>query len=223
MPLDPVVRARLVEVLEEARRRGLLGPGPVEAQVDHAVGFAEAVGQQTPPAAVDLGSGGGIPGLVLALYWPGSRWTLLDSRVRSVQFVRDAVPRLELQDRVLALLGRAEAVGRDAAQRGRHDLVVARGFGPPSVTAECSAPLLRPGGRLVVSEPPDSDGQRWRADVLELLGLRPAVVVRVQQGTFVVLEQARPCPSTYPRRVGVPAKRPLFTEADVSRETEPGT
>jgi 16S rRNA (guanine527-N7)-methyltransferase len=160
---------------------------------------------------------------VLALAWPSSRWTLVDSRSRSIEFVREAAQRLALGARVAVVHGRAELVGRDAAHRGRHDLVVSRGFGPPAATAECAAPLLEVGGRLIVSEPPGSTGERWPTDALEQLGLALVRSVRFQQATFAVLEQARPCPSTYPRRVGVPEKRLLFSEPDVSRETESGT
>ena len=175
--------------------------------------------------ALDLGSGGGLPGLVLAaLRAPEVCWTLLDARQRSVTFLFEAVAQLELGERVIPLLGRAEEIGRRDEYRGRYGLVVARGFGSPAVTAECAAPLLTVGGRLVVSEPPDPPPSRWPA-VLERLGLAFGAVQRFPEGSFAVLEQVNPCPSTYPRRTGVPAKRPLWapeTDSDVSRETPGG-
>lgn len=154
----------------------------------------------------------------------GIRWVFVDSRRRSTEFLREAVAALGLAERVDVVLGRAEDVGRDARYRGRFDRVVARGFGPPPVTAECGAPLLRVGGRLVVSEPPVSRGDRWPTQPLERLGLRLMDIVGLDEGGFAVLEQARACPSTYPRRSGIPAKRPLYpveTPSDVSRETPP--
>ena len=129
-------------------------------------------------------------------------------------------PALGLEGRVQALVGRAEEVGRDLAHRGRYDLVVARGFGPPAVTAECGAPRVCVGGRLVVTEPPGGDPGRWPAEPLASLGLRLQAVELHQQAAVAVLEQVEPAPSTYPRRVGIPTKRPLFS---VSRETETGT
>lgn len=210
----------LWSVLAEGQRRGLLGPVPVAPQMAHALAFAEAEAPPPPPArAVDLGSGGGLPGLVLAAAHPHTAWTLLDSRRRSVEFLREAVEGLGLADRVDVLEARAEDAGRDPAQRGRFQLVVARGFGPPAATAECAAALLAAGGRLVVSEPPGSAGERWPAEPLEKLGLRLVGVQQVGQGGFAVLEQASTCPDAYPRRSGVPAKRPLF----VSRETSATT
>lgn len=196
--MDPVR-----EVLEEARALGFLGPGPVEPHVRHAQGFAAAF-EQPPGRFVDLGSGGGVPGLVLAELWPQAMAVLLDSMERRTQFLAQAVADLGLGDRVQVVRDRAESYGRE--HRGQFDAVVARGFAPPPVTAECAAPLLRIGGLLVVSEPPE-EASRWGgADVFGLDALSPL------EGEFryQVLRQARECPPQYPRRVGVPAKRPLW-------------
>lgn len=201
--------AALLEVLEDARTWGFLGPGPVGAHVDHARGFATAVGDGAPELAADLGTGGGVPGLVLALHWPASRWLLVESQARRAAFLDEALVRLGLESRVTVSHARAEEVGRQPTHRGAHDLVTARGFGPPAVTAECAAPLLRaPGGRLVVSEPPDG-AQRWPGSGIPELGLGEPIVAQ-PQARYVVLEAVEPCPDRYPRRVGVPAKRPLF-------------
>lgn len=201
----------LVEVLELARERGLLGPGPVESHLGHARGFGEAAAGPPPGLALDLGSGGGIPGLVLAVAWPASEWVLLDGRARSTRFLAEAVARLGLEGRVRVVEARAEVAAQDRAIRGSVRLVVARGLGNPAVAAECAAGFLAVGGRLVVSEPPGSIGARWPPTVLAELGLGPARVVEATGGhRYAVMEQAAPCPERYPRRVGIPAKRPLF-------------
>ena len=213
--LDPARRAELVRVLERARERGLLGPGPVEPHVDHALTFALPVrellaGGAGGVPAVDRGTGAGLPGLVLAAAFPGTRWVLMDGRQRSTGFVAEAVADLGLGERIAVRTARAEEVGREADHRGRHRLVVARGFGPPAVLAECAAPLLEVGGRLVVSEPPEPDDDRWPAEPLARLGL----VFEGRSGsalaTVAALSQVSPCPAAYPRRTGIPAKRPLF-------------
>jgi 16S rRNA (guanine527-N7)-methyltransferase len=206
----------LFEVLGEARDLGLLGPGPLDPQVAHARGFARAVADSPtaphhPGRVLDLGSGGGLPGLVLAFAWPGTRFTLLDAGRRRVAFLERAVERCGLDGRVTVVLGRAEEVGRDPEHRGAYDLVVARSFGPPAVTAECAAPFLRVGGALVVSDRPgeEAPGERWRGPDLAALGMGEPVAVRAEFG-FLVVAQELPCPGRFPRRVGVPAKRPLF-------------
>lgn len=159
---------------------------------------------------VDLGSGGGVPGLVLAEELPSSRWVLIDSNQRRTAFLRSAVAALDLGERVTVWEGRAEDAGRDPSLRAGHDLVVARGFGPPAVTAECAAPLLRVGGCLVVSEPPGSDGSRWPADGVSALGLQLLGVAVRGEGGYAVLQLRTLCGERFSRRSGVPAKRPLF-------------
>jgi 16S rRNA (guanine527-N7)-methyltransferase len=197
----------LADVLTDSRARGFLGPGPIDDQRRHAEAFLTAF---AGPAerAIDLGSGGGVPGLVLALALPDTHWTLADAMLRRTEFLVEAVHRLGLTGRVDVLTARAEELGRQ--RRGQADLVVARGFGAPAITAECAAPLLAVGGALVVSEPPGADGARWPADGLAALGLALEATI-AGPPAFVRLRQTAACPDAYPRRVGVPKKRPLWT------------
>lgn len=194
----------LLGQLERARGLGFLGPGPVEDHVLHAQGFVDALAG-VAGVVVDLGSGGGVPGLVVAVARPDLELVLVDARAKRCRFLESAVAALDLAAGVVE--GRAEVVGRGAL-RGTAVAVLARGFGPPAVTAECAAPLLRLGGRLVVSEPPEAD-DRWPAHPLRQLGL--TVGPRTTTAPVMqVLEQTEPCPDRFPRRDGMPAKRPLF-------------
>ena len=151
---DPGV---LLDILEEARELGLLGPGPVARQYEHALDLARGIGE-FDGRVLDLGSGGGLPGLVLFDVWPEATGVLLDAQRRRCDFLAGAVSTLDLGARVAVECGRAEALARDERLRGSFDLVVARSFGPPAVTAECSVGFLRSAGSLVVTEPPD-DGR----------------------------------------------------------------
>lgn len=194
----------LLEQLERARALGFLGPGPVADHVSHAQGFLDAL-RRVSGLVVDLGSGGGVPGLVVAVARPDLEVVLVDAMAKRCRFLEATVTALGLGSAVVE--GRAEVVGRGAL-RGTAAAVLARGFGAPAVTAECAAPLLRPGGLLIVSEPPDAEG-RWPADGVRELGL--AVGPRSTGAPVVqVLEQVEPCPDRFPRRDGMPAKRPLF-------------
>ncbi len=240
MDPDPdtgVVPADLRRVLESARQRHLLGAVPVDDQVAHALGFAQAAGT-VPRHWMDLGSGGGLPGLVLAWTWPDSSGVLLDSAHRRTEFLEEAIRSLAWRTRLQVVCARAEEAGRDPALRETFDLVVARSFGPPAVTAECAAPFLRVGGLLVVSEPPrpdrpvldehapptgdvaldgtavggsppDPGTERWRAEELAELGLEPLGPARARFG-YQVLVQVNPCPTRFPRRPGMATKRPLY-------------
>ena len=208
-----------MEQLERSRELGFLGPGPVEPHIDHARRFAAALeglapsGTAGPVRALDLGSGGGLPGLVLVSAWPTTDWCLLDANQRRTEFLQDAVDELGLGERVTVRRGRAEELAHDPALRATFDLVVARSFGRPAVTAECAAGFLALGGNLVVSEPPNDEdgpqstgGPRWDPDGLARLGLQDLG----QRAGCQVLMAVAACPERYPRRVGIPAKRPLF-------------
>lgn len=203
----------LDDVLGRARELGFLGPGPIAGHIAHSHGFAAAFGDTPPARVADLGSGGGVPGLVLALVWPDSAVSLIDANERRTAFLAEAVELLGLSERVAVVRGRAEEVARDPDHRSQYDGVVARGFGPPPVTAECAAPLLAVGGRLVVSEPPE-DLARWDTDGLGQLGLDPGagIEVSVSDGLahYRVFRAVMACPDRYPRRTGIPGKRPLW-------------
>lgn len=198
----------LAAVLEDARTLGFLGPGDAAAHRRHAEGFLTLLEGEDVATAVDLGSGGGVPGLVLALALPQTTWTLLDAMAKRTAFLEDAVHRLGLSDRVQVRTARAEEAGRGAA-RGAADAVVARGFASPPVTAECAAPLLRVRGVLVVSEPPGG-ADRWPAAPLAELGLT-VDRRRTEPPALIRLRQVAAVADRYPRRVGVPGKRPLWS------------
>lgn len=213
-PTDPGGGRRRVRTLDEVialqRERDLIGREPSPALRAHSAGYATALGE-APGRVVDLGSGGGVPGLVLAVEcWPATRMTLLDASQRRCTYLELCVADLDLGARVDVLWARAEDAGRDPERRGAADAVVARSFGPPAATAECAAPLLRIGGALVVSEPPDGRGDRWDEAGLARLGLAREETIVVEGATFTRLRQVEACPATYPRRAGVPTRRPLF-------------
>jgi 16S rRNA (guanine527-N7)-methyltransferase len=209
----------VLDALAQARAFGYLGPGPLQTHLDHSHGFGDVVETVSSVVkeltdggfrgrVVDLGTGGGIPGLVLADRWPESRWLFVDSHQRRMGTLRDVLHGLGWADRTEVVLERAELVARRPDLRGQCDLVVARGFAAPAVTVECATGFLRPGGLLVVSEPPEGP-DRWSDRVLAQLGMA-RVVHTPEAFRFFVAVQERPCPPKYPRAVGVPAKSPLF-------------
>jgi 16S rRNA (guanine527-N7)-methyltransferase len=205
------------ELLKEARALGFLGPGPLDPQIRHAQGFAAIARRLCGHGSgrlVDLGAGGGLPGLVVATDWPEVTVALLEANGRRAAFLRRAVERLGLEARVSVLEERAEVCGRERGSRAGFDGVLARSFGRPAVVAECAAPLLKVGGWLLVSEPPRSEDEdrqdtRWPTEPLRQLGLEPAEVIH-EGFEYRTLRQRELCPDRFPRRNGVPAKKPLF-------------
>lgn len=215
--------ADVTESLERARELGLLGPAPVDQHVRHAQGFVAAIGQNAVGTLLDLGSGAGVPGLLLAAMLPQVRVVLLDANLRRTTFSASVVEDLELSSRVMVLRDRAEEAGRLPAWRERFDVVVGRAFGAPGPTAECGSPFLRVDGLMVVSEPPRPDDrtslgepclpeakQRWPPSGLWLLGLIPGERVFREGFSLQVLEKKAAISDRFPRRSGLPGQRPLF-------------
>lgn len=202
------VHSALLRLLASSRALGFLGDTAIEDQIRHARRLAVGIGHTD--RVLDLGSGGGLPGLVVAADRLSATVVLLDGMVRRTTFLREAARVInELGGHVEVVTERAEVAGRSPTLRGTFDFVVARSFGPPAVTAECGAPFLRRGGQLIVSEPPGGHSERWPAEGLRELGLR-LVALEVEPIARVVLLAEEPCPDRFPRRVGVPTRRPVF-------------
>lgn len=200
----------LLELLTESRELGFLGPGGIEPQIEHARSFLTAL-TNAPGAVLDLGSGGGLPGLVLLTSLPSARLVLLDGNQRRCQFLQRAVELLGAAERATVELGRAEELARRPDLDGSFDVVVARSFGAPAVTAECAVRFLRdPGSRLIVSEPPTGSEDRWPAEGLSEFGLGRGPRHDTTHGTLQELVVLERCSDRFPRRVGIPSKRPMF-------------
>lgn len=200
--------------LDQSRAFGFLGPGPIAPHIAHALGFVDALVAVRPDLTepgrsfVDLGAGGGLPGLVAALALPFSTWLYLDVNVRRTGFLAMCVEELGIADRVEIRCERAELTGQNPQYRDRFDGLVARGFAGPPVTAECGAPLLSANGLFVISEPPDAV-DRWPAEGVAQVGLT-MVSIMDEGHKFFVARKSGETPAKFPRRVGIPEKRPLF-------------
>ena len=206
--------AKVEPTLVRSAELGFLGSMAILDQISHSLGFvaaAEAALGRPPEAVADLGSGGGVPGLVLLACWPECRLVLLDANERRTEFLTEAISGTRAGDRVEVVRGRAEEIGHDDRFRGRFELVTSRSFASPAVTAECGAALLIDHGLMVVSEPPDEIGDRWPVEGLARLGLEVLPPVRFEERYgYQPLRKVAMTDDRYPRRVGIPAKRPLF-------------
>src|SRR5256885_17088906 len=110
--LAPQVRRQLTAQLEDARRRGMVGPGPVEAHLDHAEALAAAVDPDFHGRFLDLGSGAGVPGLFLLALGATATGGLLGARRRRCSFFESAVGAHHLAVRLAGACGRAEGLAR---------------------------------------------------------------------------------------------------------------
>ncbi len=203
----------LYAVLTRARTLGFLGPGTIESHLTHAAGFAAVAVRQLghPPASMlDLGSGAGIPGLVLAERWPDVRSVLVESGHRRCEHLRKEIDSLGWTPRIEVLEERAELTARRSELREQVELVTARSFATPAATAEIAAGLVAPGGLLVVSEPPQPDPARWPVTELRALGFGAPRYEAVTAAHFACFVKTGSAPADAPRGVGRPAKRPLW-------------
>jgi 16S rRNA (guanine527-N7)-methyltransferase len=209
------VAAGVAGILQRSAAEGFLGGMKVDDQIDHALGFvfvAESSLGRPPTSAIDLGSGGGIPGLILLSCWPECRLVLMDANERRTEFLSLELAEWNPPAPIEVVRARAEDLGRDSGRREQFEVVTSRSFGPPAVTAECGSALLSVGGLLVVSEPPDTDSpDRWPNEGLTQLGLEQAGQLRFDDRFgFQALSKVEALADRYPRRVGIPTKRPLF-------------
>jgi 16S rRNA (guanine527-N7)-methyltransferase len=163
---------------------------------------------------LDLGAGGGLPGIPLRIAWPGIVLTLLESVGKKCRFLEDVARQLGL-DNVAVLEGRAETFGHDPAHRERYDLVVARAVAPLPVLVEYALPFLRVGGQLAAIK--GRSALREIDDSVHAMTelnahLQDAPVFHAPNGlpqTVALIEKLGPTPERYPRRTGIPSKRPL--------------
>lgn len=170
-------------------------------------------------SCIDVGTGGGFPGLAVAIALPGAQLVLLDSVGRKTAAVQAMVQSLGLAERVQVRTERIEDTARDPECRGRFDLAMARAVSSAPVVAEYLVPLLRADGEALLYR-----GQWHKADAKTLdQALKPlharvsAVTQRQLPGDrgirhLLRLKSFSPCPGMYPRPVGVPTKFPLGGE-----------
>lgn len=160
---------QLEEILTRAQAEGALGSRPIPEVIAHARGFVAAL-PATTSRVVDVGTGAGVPGLVIALDCPFLQVTLVDRRDKRIDALQRAVRALGWESRVQAIATTAEELCVHPEYRGTYDAVVARGFGSPAVLLPLAVQLVCAGGVVIVSEPPEALGSRWDLDWVRSLG-----------------------------------------------------
>ena len=186
-------------------------------------GFVSTAGWFDDLRVLDVGAGGGIPGIVLKIAYPGMRLALLDSSSKKCAFIERVVAELSLTD-VEVINSRAEEAAHFPRYREQFDLVVSRGVAELPELAELTLPFAGIGGTVVsakgLSGEREIDESEWAASEL---GAAPAINQVVESpGTsppdlLVYWLKIASTPDRFPRRPGVPHKRPLVRPEAVSR------
>lgn len=169
----------------------------------------------TDKIAIDIGTGAGLPGLLWSLFLPESRFYLLDSRKKRVIFLNKAVETLKLSS-TFPLRERAEVLGQNKDWRAKFDYSLARAVAPLNVLLEYALPLLQVKGRALFFKGPayqeELPAARAACDTLET-ELEQVFTLKIPElkGERYLLSFVKrgPTPEKYPRRVGIPKKRPL--------------
>ena len=166
-------------------------------------------------ALLDLGTGAGFPGVPLKIMHPQLRVVLADSLQKRIRFLEHIIAELQLQG-IEARHGRAEELGRNALFREKFDYVASRAVAKMPVLLEYCLPFLRIGGYFFAYKGPTGREELEEAQkALALLGGKPVEIREYSllggQGerTIIVIEKTRASEMQYPRKPGVPEKRPL--------------
>ena len=173
-------------------------------------GFPEGV-----KSLVDVGSGAGFPGIPLSIMLPEAHVVMVDALDKRVKFLRSVIDALGLNAE--AVHARAEDAARRPELRERFDMAVARAVAPLNVLCEYLLPFVRVGGWMLALKGPSLDDEL--AEAGRAIGVLGGRAVRVESAEIpgrdwshrlAYLEKIAPTPEKYPRKAGVPEKKPLI-------------
>jgi 16S rRNA (guanine527-N7)-methyltransferase len=172
------------------------------------------------PRVIDIGTGGGLPGIPLKIVQPGIRLTLLEATEKKVRFLYNLVDKLGLQG-VTIVTGRAEVIAHDEQYREKYDLAVSRAVAALPVLVELVLPFCAPGGFFIAQKAGDIEKEiNQSMTAIEIVGGRLREVKRAypddagDERKLVIIEKTGQAPEKYPRRPGIPVKRPMLSRGD---------
>lgn len=168
-----------------------------------------------PLRVIDIGTGGGFPGMPIAIAFPHCAITLLDATHKKIRFLQTLAAELALKN-VETYLGRAEAIGQDPLSRETFDLALLRAIADPSICAEYALPLLKVGGTAILYRGhwAQEEEERLKIALSKLggeLSIVRALTTPLTQSTRhgIYIQKIAPTSYQYPRAIGIPSQYPL--------------
>ncbi|MFC1961212.1 16S rRNA (guanine(527)-N(7))-methyltransferase RsmG [Chloroflexota bacterium] len=211
-----IMAAQLVEWNQHVNLTAITAPDQIEIRhyLD-SLSVLRAVRPSKGCRVIDVGTGAGFPGLPLKIVRPKINLTCLEATGKKVEYIQHVVNRIGLSG-VSVLHGRAEEVGQQPAHREQYDVALARAVARLPVLAEYMLPLLKVGGKMIALKGESAAQEIGTAEnALQLLGgemrqLIPIELPEVAETHYLVLlEKVAASPTRYPRRPGVPGRKPL--------------
>lgn len=174
---------------------------------DDSLNISKAVDLSKNINVVDIGCGAGFPGIPLKIEHPNIKLTLIDSMAKKIEFVKHVIKTLDIKD-TGAICGRAEDIAKD--HREEFDFAVSRAVAKLNTLCEYCLPFVKIGGSFIAQKGPDIEEEIGSAmSAIDVLGGSLIDKVKVPSGYLVVIKKIKQTPKEYPRRTGIPAKRPL--------------